>query len=116
MSRRVVIFSLFCILPFVSVYADKYDMGLPACEQIAGVDRHIEIGNTVSYTVEYLENNKYRCEDFKGKVREIVSCNFRMDHRFEILLTVEEGTVTDIDTRQNGAECSYFNFIPAPAR
>ena len=99
-----------------AVASDKSDLGLPACEQIVGVNRHIEIGNTVSYTLEYLEKNNYRCDEFKGNAEEIISCSYRLDRRFEILLTVEEGTVTDIDTLYNGMECSYFNIMPADPR
>ena len=108
-------FPLICIVflwPSVLVYASKPDIGLPSCEQIIGVDRNIEIGNTVSYTIEYLEKNKYRCGEFKGMVHEVISCSYRLDHQYEILLTVEEGNVTDIDTLRDGTECSYFNMIP----
>lgn len=94
------------------IFADKTDLGLPACEQIVGTDRNIEIGNTVSYTVEYLEKNNYRCDEFKGRVHEVISCSYRLDRKFEVLLIVEDGYVTDIETLSNGAECSYFNILP----
>ena len=89
-------------------------MGLPECELIVGVDRFIEIGNTISHTIEFMENNKYRCDEFKGKANEIVSCTFRIDHRFEVLLIVENGIVKDIETFYAGAECTYFNVLPPP--
>ena len=104
------------LAPLHSVYADKSDVGLPACEQIVGVDRHIEVGHTVSYTLGYLEENNYRCDEFKGKINEIISCTYRFDRQFEILLTVEEGIVTDIDTLHDGLECSYFSIMPADPR
>lgn len=103
---------ILCFIPVIGAYADKTDLGLPACEQIIGVDRNIEIGNTVSYTIEYLEKNNYRCGEFKGRVNEMISCSFRLDRKYEILLTVEEGQVTDIDTLHEGNECSYFNLLP----
>ena len=93
---------------------EREGMGLPECQLIVGVDRYIEIGNTISYTIGYMENNKYRCDDFKGNTHEIVSCTYRIDHRFEVLLVVENGIVTDIETFYAGAECSYFNLMPAP--
>jgi len=108
----VITFFAFLLISVLPVYADKTDLGLPACEQIIGVDRNIEIGNTVSYTIEYLEKNNYRCGEFKGRVHEIISCSFRLDRRYEILLTVEDGRVTDIDTLHDGSECSYFNLLP----
>ena len=101
-----------CLIPVIVAYADKADLGLPACEQIIGVDRNIEIGNTVSYTIEYLEKNNYRCGEFQGRVNEMISCSFRLDRKYEIILTVEEGQVTDIDTLSEGNECSYFNLLP----
>lgn len=114
MKYRLIV--LIIVLPLAlivtPVFADKTELGLPACEQIVGVDRNIEIGNTVSYTIEYLEQNNYRCGEFKGRVHEVISCSYRLDHKYEILLTVEEGKVTDIDTLHEGHECSYFNLLP----
>lgn len=112
MNLRLILPGIIFCIPSVAVYADRPDIGLPECEQIVGVDRNIEIGNTVSYTIEYLENNNYRCGEFKGRVHEVISCNYRMDHKYEVLLTVEDGKVTDIDTLRDGAECSYFNLLP----
>jgi len=111
MWYRIAIIILLLLPPIFAVYA-RTDVGLPACEQIIGIDRNIEIGNTVSYTIEYLEKNNYRCGEFKGRVHEVISCNYRLDHKYEILLTVEEGKVIDIDTLRDGAECSYFNLLP----
>ena len=111
MIRLVV--ALLSLSLFPNIFAEeREDMGLPECELIAGVDRYIEIGNTISYTVDYLENNKYRCDDYKGRAQEIVSCTLTLGHQFEVLLTVENGIVTDIETFQNGLECSYFNVKP----
>jgi|GEM_PF-4116458 len=95
------------------IFAEEREgMGLPECELIAGVNRYIEIGNTISYTVDYLENNKYRCAEYKGRANEIVSCTLTISHEFEVLLTVENGIVADIETFQNGLECTYFNVKP----
>lgn len=116
MKAWVTAIGFILLAPLLSVYADKSDIGLPACEQIVGVDRHIEIGHKVSYTIEYLEKNNYRCDEFKGKVNEMISCTYRFDRRFEILLTVEEGVVTDIDTLHDGTECSYFSIMPTDPR
>ena len=110
---RLVALLLFLVGLFQQTLAEEREgMGLPECELIAGVNRYIEIGNTISYTVDYLENNKYRCEEYKGKAHEIVSCTLTISHQFEVLLTVENGIVTDIETFQNGLECSYFNVKP----
>lgn len=111
-SSAYIVSGLIAFLFIGSVQADKTDLGLPACEQIIGVDRNIAIGNTVTYIIEQLEKNNYRCGEFKGRVNEIISCSFRLDHKNEILLTVEEGQVTDIDTIHEGTECSYFNLLP----
>jgi hypothetical protein len=111
MNRLFVFVLLTSILQ--SVLAEEREgTGLPECELIAGINRYIEIGNTISYTVDYLENNKYRCGDYQGKTHEIVSCNLTISHQFEVLLTVENGIVTDIETFQNGLECTYFNVKP----
>jgi hypothetical protein len=91
---------------------DQEDLGVPECELIVGVNRYIEIGNTISYTIEYMEANKYRCEQFRGKAHEIVSCTYNTNPKFEVLLVVESGIVTDIETFQNGAACTYFNVKP----
>lgn len=100
---------------FQPVFAEEREgMGLPECQLIVGTDRHIEIGNTISYTLEYMENNKYRCDDFQGKSQEMVSCTYRLDSRFEVLLVVENGIVKDIETFYANAECSYFNLLPPP--
>lgn len=104
---------LFLASVFQPILAEEREhVGLPECELIAGVNRHIEIGNTISYTVDYLENNKYRCSEYKGKAHEIVSCTLTISHEFEVLLIVENGVVTDIETFQNGLECTYFNVKP----
>lgn len=92
--------------------AEEPKLGLPECELIVGTNRYIEIGNTVSYTIEYLENNKYSCDDFQGKAHEIVSCSYSTNPEFEVLLVVDNGIVTDIETFQNGLECTYFNIKP----
>jgi len=111
---RSVIFLLFIGI-IGQVYAEERGgTGLHECQLIVGVDRFIEIGNTISHTIEYMENNKYRCDDFKGKANEIVSCTFRIDHQFEVLLIVGNGIVTDIESFYAGAECSYFNVMPPP--
>lgn len=87
-------------------------LGLPECELIVGSNRYIEIGNTVSYTIEYLETNKYRCDEFRGKANEIVSCTYSTNPEFQVLLIVHNGIVSDIETFQNGLECTYFNTKP----
>lgn len=92
--------------------AEESQLGIPQCELIVGTNRYIEIGNTISYTIEYLESNKYRCDRFKGKAHEIVSCTYSTDPQFEVLLVVDDGIVSDIETLQNGLECSYFNIKP----
>lgn len=95
------------------VYAEERGgMGLPECELIVGSDRFIEIGNTISHTIEYMETNNYRCDDFQGKANEIVSCTYPVDLKFEVLLIVENGIVKDIETFYAGAECTYFNIKP----
>ena len=132
MNHRIVVTALiffFCFLAIVSAHASKSDIGLTCDKEIIGVNRYIEVGNTISYTVEYLEQNKYRCSDFLGRVRELVSCSYhmdhnyeimrsaengsvtssgeaRLDHSYEILLTVVNGTVTEIETRYGGVECN----------
>ncbi|MGD8572784.1 MAG: hypothetical protein PVH98_09990 [Gammaproteobacteria bacterium] len=93
---------------------DQEDLGVPECELIVGVNRYIEIGNTISYTIDYMEQNKYRCDEFRGKAHEIVSCSYNISPKFEVLLVVDNGVVTEIETFQNGAECTYFNVKPAP--
>jgi len=105
------------ILPIVGVspqiFAEEREpLGLPECELIVGSNRYIEIGNTISYTIDYLENNKYRCADFQGNAHEIVSCTYTISHAFEVLLIVDNGIVTDIETYLNGQECTYFNVKP----
>ncbi|MGD8567649.1 MAG: hypothetical protein PVJ39_06155 [Gammaproteobacteria bacterium] len=92
--------------------AQEPKLGLPECELIVGTNRYIEIGNTISYTIEYLENNKYNCDEFRGKAHEIVSCTYSANPEFEVLLVVDDGIVTDIETFQNGLECTYFNIKP----
>lgn len=91
-------------------------MGLPECELIVGVDRFIEIGYTISHTIEFMENNNYRCDDFQGKANEIISCTYSIDLKFEVLLVVGNGIVRDIETFYAGAECTYFNVIRSPDR
>lgn len=110
-------FSLFSTLVIATitgnVLADEREgMGLPECELIVGVDRYITIGDTISHTIDYLEGNKYSCDDFTGKSNEIVSCTYSIDYNFEVLLIVENGIVTDIETFYGGLECSYFNTRP----
>ena len=85
------------------------DIGIPECEQIVGVDRHIQIGHPVLYIVKYLEGNNYACSKYLGNASEVISCRLRSNQRAEILLTIENGKVTDIETLDNGKECSYFN-------
>lgn len=114
MMIRLLVFLFFSGVIQHILAEEREGMGLPECQLIVGVDRYIEIGNTVAYTIEHMENNKYRCDDFKGNTHEIVSCTYRIDHRFEVLLVVENGIVTDIETFYGGAECSYFNLMPAP--
>lgn len=110
---RSVIFLLFIGI-IGQVYAEERGgMGLPECDLIVGVDRIIEIGNTISHTIEFMENNKYRCDNFQGKANEIVSCSFSLDYQFEVLLIVENGIVKDIESFYGGLECSYFNIMPA---
>lgn len=112
MMIRLIVFLFFSGV-FQHILAEEREgMGLPECELIAGVNRYIEIGNTISYTVDYLENNKYRCAEYKGRAHEIVSCTLTISHEFEVLLTVENGIVTDVETFQNGLECTYFNVKP----
>ena len=113
-TMKIILTVLLLLLGFASpaLLAEESQLGLPECELIVGVNRYIEIGNTVSYTIEYLENNKYRCDKFKGKAHEIVSCTYSTDPQFEVLLIVENGTVTEIETLHNGLECSYFNIKP----
>lgn len=104
---------LFLASVFQQILAEEREhVGLPECELIVGSNRYIEIGNTIAYTIDYLENNKYRCEDFKGNAHEIVSCTYTISHAFEVLLVVDNGIVTDIETYQNGLECTYFNVKP----
>lgn len=109
---RPLVFLLFIGCLQWAIAEEREGVGLPECELIAGTNRYIEIGNTISYTVEYLENNKYRCDEYKGRAHEIVSCTLTISHEFEVLLTVENGIVTDIETFQNGLECTYFNTKP----
>jgi hypothetical protein len=111
---RLIAFLVYCVVFHQALAEEREHLGLPECELIVGVNRHIEIGNTIAYTTEYMENNKYRCDDFKGKANEIVSCTYRIDHKFEVLLVVENGIVTDIESRYGGAECTYFSVFPPP--
>jgi hypothetical protein len=106
MNFKIALASLLSLFSFTSVYASKSDIGLTCDKEIMGVNRYIEVGNTVSYTLEYLEQNKYRCSEFQGKLREIVSCSYQMNRDYEILLTIEDGSVTEIETRLLGVECN----------
>lgn len=109
---RFVIFLLLSGMVWQVYAEERGGMGLPECNLIVGIDRFITIGDTISHTIEYMENNKYRCDDFKGKANEIVSCTLSIDFRFEVLLVVENGIVKDIETFYAGAECTYFNLMP----
>ncbi|WP_455376707.1 hypothetical protein [Kaarinaea lacus] len=106
MNFRIIIVYAVCLFTPVSVYASKSDIGLTCDKEIIGVNRYITIGDTVSYTLEFMEQNNYRCGEFLGRVREIVSCSYRLDRKYEILLTIEEGKVTMIETRLEGVECN----------
>lgn len=106
MNFRILIVYAVCLFIPVSVYASKSDIGLTCDKEIVGVNRYITIGDTVSYTLEFMEQNNYRCGEFLGRVREIVSCSYRLDRKYEILLTIEEGKVTMIETRLEGVECN----------
>ena len=111
MNRLFVLLLIFALAG--QLYAEEREgMGLPECELIVGSDRFIEIGNTISHTIEFMENNNYRCDDFQGKTNEIISCSYSVDLKFEVLLIVENGIVKDIETFYAGAECTYFNIKP----
>lgn len=113
MIRLHTLLLLFLVGASQQIIAEEREhVGLPECELIFGSNRYIEIGNTISYTIDYLENNKYRCDDFKGNAHEIVSCTYTISHAFEVLLIVDNGIVTDIETYLNGLECTYFNVKP----
>ena len=95
------------------VYAEEREgMGLPECQLIVGADRFIVIGDTISHTIEFMENNNYRCDDFTGKSDEIISCTYSIDTKFVVLLVVENGFLADIESFYAGPECTYFNTKP----
>ena len=106
MKNRFILISILFLCPAILAYASKSDIGLTCDKEIIGVNRYIEVGNTISYTIEYLEKNKYRCGEFQGKLRELVSCSYMMNRAYEIILTAEEGIVTEIEGRYSGVECN----------
>jgi hypothetical protein len=89
-------------------HADRIDSGFP-CEVYVGLYKSIEIGSHVSYAVELLEENNYRCKEFRGMAKEIVTCDLRLDVEFtsEISLVVENGKVADIESRTGGIGCLW---------
>jgi len=89
-------------------FAERVDPGL-ACEVFIGHYRSLQIGNPVTYAIELLENNNYRCKEFKGMAREIVTCDLRLDEDFtsEVSLIIENGMLADIETRTGGIGCLW---------
>ena len=106
MKNRIILTCILFLWPTIVVYASKSDIGLTCDKQIIGVNRYIEVGNTISYTIEFLEKNKYRCGEFQGNLRELVACSYMMNRAYEIILTAEEGIVTEIEGRYSGVECN----------
>ena len=60
----LLVFNIFLVFFVGSVYASKSDIGLTCDKKISPEHRYIEVGDTVSYTIEHLEKNKYRCGEF----------------------------------------------------
>ena len=108
MIVRVLLTGVIFLISFTSVEADRIDAGFP-CELYVGVYRSIEIGNHVSYAIDLLEDNNYRCKEFKGSPEEIVTCDLKLDVEFrsEISLIVENGKVADIENRSGGIGCLW---------
>jgi hypothetical protein len=68
------------------------------CEAVAGVNRYITIGEPIDEVLTYLEKNSYHCDVLSLYNDQVISCNISFSHPFELLLTVEDGEVTAIDT------------------
>ena len=69
-----------------------------ACEAVAGINRYIEIGEPIDEVLGYLEKNNYHCDVLSLYNDQVISCSASFSNPFELLLTVEDGEVTEIDT------------------